>query len=88
MSEENEIKFPLYDRHTRTGGALYEAFKEIGFSSYRTKEFIEGLKNTTSGSISEKEIEEYLEYLGKQEGDYFTRSRCREIAKKLGVRFV
>ena len=88
MSDENEIKWPLYERHLRTGGILYDALKEIGFSSYRIREFVDGLKTTTEGAIDKREMEEYLEYLGEQEGDYFTRSKCREIAKRLGVRFV
>jgi len=88
MSDENEIKWPLYERHLRRGGVLYDALKEIGFSSYRIEEFIKGLENTTNGAVDKREMEEYLEYLGEQEGDYFTRSKCREIAKMLGVRFV
>ena len=88
MSDENKISWPLYEKHLRIGGALHEALKEIGFSSYRIKEFIEGLENTTSGSINKREMGEYLKYLGEQEGDHFVRSKCREIANRLGVRFV
>ncbi len=88
MNGEDEIKFPLYERHLTSRGILYQVLKEAIYSDFRIREFISGLKNTTSGSVNEREVEEYLEYLGEQEGDYFTRSRCREIAKKLGVRFV
>ena len=88
MSEENKIGWPLYERHLKKGGALYEALREMGFSSYQTEKFIKGLKETTSGAVDKGEMEEYLKDLGKQEGDYFVQSKCREIAGRLGVKFV
>ena len=87
MSDENEIKFPLYERYLKVGEVLYEVLRnEVGLSDYKTREFIDGLEHTNGASISKEEFVDYLKYLSDKEGDDFLPSLCEKIAKAAGVR--
>ena len=85
MSEENEIKWPLRESYFNRRGVLYQVIKEtLPYARDNdVDEFVEGLENTTKGSVTKEKVREYLEYLEEQRGDYFMHSQCREIAKRL-----
>ena len=88
MSEENEIKFPLYKDDLTRRGVLYQVVKEeLPYAPDRDIEnFIEKLRD--KAPVNKEDVAEVLNDLEEQRGDYFMHTQCRKIAARLGVRFI